>query len=127
MIIADIAAGILFGILAGMGIGGGGLLVIYLTLIRDYAQIDAQTTNLLFFVFAAFAAMAVHIRKRKIDFVLVSSLAISGIVGSLLGSHVTMIIPQNITRKLFGAMLIASGIITAARILLSKKQQKIIK
>ena len=124
MIIADIAAGILFGILAGMGIGGGGLLVIYLTLIREYSQIDAQAANLLFFVFAAFAAMAVHIRKRKIDFVLVSSLAIAGIVGSLFGSHIAVIIPQFVTRKLFGAMLIVSGVITAARILLSKKQMK---
>lgn len=121
MLIADIAAGVLFGMLAGMGIGGGGLLVIYLTLIRSYAQTDAQAINLMFFVFAAAAALSVHLRKRKIDFVLVSVLVVTGVVGSLAGAKLAFVLPRVITRKLFGTMLIVSGIITTSRTVKSKK------
>lgn len=124
MTVFDILAGLLFGILAGMGIGGGGLIVIYLTLFRDYSQIDAQGANLLFFTVAAAAAMFIHFKKRKISFLPVIILTLSGLAGAFAGSHVTAVIPQGITRKLFGIMLIASGMITAFRA--SDKKTKIL-
>ena len=52
-IVIDILAGILIGTLTGMGIGGGGLLVIYLTAVRGMQQLSAKACNLLFFIFAA--------------------------------------------------------------------------
>ena len=42
-------AGILSGIIGAMGIGGGGILIIYLTLFADMEQMAAQGINLLFF------------------------------------------------------------------------------
>ena len=39
--------------LAAMGVGGGGLLVIYLTLVRATEQISAQGINLFFFLFSS--------------------------------------------------------------------------
>lgn len=115
MLFVDIIAGILFGILTGMGIGGGGLLVIYLTLIRDFSQIDAQGANLLFFTVAAAAAMTIHFKKRNIRIKTVLLMAAFGIIGSFAGANVTAVIPQEITRKLYGAMLIASGMLTAVK------------
>lgn len=112
MTFIDIAAGILFGALAGMGIGGGGLIVIYLTLFRDYAQKDAQLANLIFFTVAAAASLFIHFKKRKIKFFPVIFLTVGGLFGSLLGSHVTTLIPQEITGKLFGVMLVITGFIT---------------
>lgn len=112
MSILDIAAGILFGALAGMGIGGGGLIVIYLALFRDYPQTDAQLANLIFFTVAAAASLFIHFRKRKIKFFPVIFLTVGGLFGSFLGSHVTTLIPQEITRKLFGTMLVTTGLIT---------------
>ncbi|MBE6562892.1 MAG: sulfite exporter TauE/SafE family protein [Ruminococcaceae bacterium] len=112
MSILDIAAGLLFGALAGMGIGGGGLIVIYLTLFRDYSQRDAQGANLIFFIVAAAASLLIHFRKRKIKFFPVIFLTLGGLFGSFAGAHVTTLIPQEITRKLFGIMLVATGLIT---------------
>ena len=57
-IVIDILAGILIGTLTGMGIGGGGLLVIYLTAVRGMPQLSAQGCNLLFFIFAASASLS---------------------------------------------------------------------
>ncbi len=112
MSILDLAAGLFFGALAGMGIGGGGLIVIYLTLFRDYSQTDAQCTNLVFFTVAAAASLFIHFRKRKIKFFPVIFLTLGGLFGSFAGAHVTTLIPQDITRKLFGIMLVTTGLIT---------------
>ena len=110
----DIIASVLLGALAGMGIGGGGLLVIYLTLVKDYDQINAQAMNLLFFIFAS--TSSVHASKRKLDARLISIFSVSGIVGSLVGTGIAGIIPSELTRTLFGSMLIISGVITLIRI-----------
>lgn len=115
MLTVDIAAGILFGILTGMGIGGGGLLVIYLTLVRNYSQIDAQGANLLFFTFAAAASMIIHFKKRNVRIKTVLLVSVFGIFGAFVGGKVTAVIPQEITGKLYGVMLVISGIITAVK------------
>ena len=125
----DIIASVLLGALAGMGIGGGGLLVIYLTLVKDFDQINAQAMNLLFFIFASASSLAVHANKRKLDARLISIFAVYGIVGSLFGTGIAGIIPSELTRKLFGSMLIISGVITLIRIsgsnIKSRRKQKV--
>ena len=57
MIWIDIAFTFVFAALAGMGIGSGGLLVLYLTLIRGTPQLSAQGFNLLFFLFSSGASV----------------------------------------------------------------------
>ena len=48
--ILDIIAGIISGILGAMGFGGGGILILYLTLYKDMPQVVSQGINLLFFI-----------------------------------------------------------------------------
>lgn len=109
MIIIDIIASFAIAVLSGMGIGSGGLLVIYLSLVSATPQLTAQGINLLFFLFSTGAAMTVHLRKRKIYYGAVLIMSVLGIVGALIGSFTAGIIPTGIVRKLFGAMLIISG------------------
>ncbi len=45
----DILAVILSAAVSAMGLGGGGVLILYLTLVRDVPQLEAQGINLLFF------------------------------------------------------------------------------
>ena len=40
----------LIAVLSGLGVGSGGLLVIYLTLVEKVPQLTAQGTNLIFFI-----------------------------------------------------------------------------
>lgn len=119
MIIIDIIASFAIAVLSGMGIGSGGLLVIYLTLVSATPQLTAQGINLLFFLFSTGAAMTVHLQKRKIYYGAVLIMTVLGIVGSLIGSITAGILPVTLVRKLFGAMLIISGIIA-----LFKKEKK---
>ena len=52
-ILLDILAGTAVAVLSGMGVGSGGLLVVYLTLAAGMQQAPAQALNLFFFLFAA--------------------------------------------------------------------------
>jgi len=109
MFILDMIASFAIAILSGMGIGSGGLLVIYLTLVSSTPQLTAQGINLLFFLFSTGAAMTVHLRRRKIYFNAVLLMAAVGIFGALLGSFTAGVLPTSLIKKLFGAMLIISG------------------
>ena len=44
-------AAFLTALLAGMGVGSGGLFVVFLTVFLDYPQLAAQGLNLYFFIF----------------------------------------------------------------------------
>lgn len=104
----DILAGFLVAILSGLGIGGGGLLVIYLTL-SGTGQLEAQGINLVYFLFSSGAAMLVHMTRRKLNLPLIVVLALSGVVGAVCGSLLARSVDPMILRKTFGVLLFVSG------------------
>ena len=106
----EFAATFLIAVLSGMGVGSGGLFVIWLTFATDLPQLTSQGLNLLFFLFASGASMLVHLTKRKILWGTVAFLVVSGILGSFLGSFVAGILPTSVIRMIFGAVLFLSGI-----------------
>lgn len=103
-------AAFLAAILSGLGIGSAGLFVLYLTLIAGYAQPEAQALNLLFFLLSAGASLLMHIRERRIPWRVVWFLIACAIPGALLGSYLVRILDATIIRKLFGGMLVVTGV-----------------
>ncbi len=103
--------------LAAMGVGGGGLFVIYLTLIKNTEQLTAQGINLFFFIVGAFPGLIVHIFKRKLNFFVIALISVFGVLGVFLGTFLLNDMPTDIVRKAFGTMLFISGAIS----LLKKK------
>lgn len=106
-----------FGIalLSGLGVGSGGLLVIYLTLFSAVPQLQAQGINLVFFLFSAGSSMLVHLWQRKLSFPLCILLITAGIPGALVGSGLASVLPGEALRKLFGAFLVTAGMMTLAK------------
>lgn len=107
-----------------MGVGGGGLLVIYLTLFENVEQVIAQGTNLSFFIATALASTVYNVKKKKIVWKITLVLSISGAVFSLLGSFLVEAIDRDILRKLFGGMLALGGISSLISSFVKKKQNK---
>ena len=101
--------------LAGLGIGGGGLLVIYLAFFTDTPQITSQGINLLFFIFSSGATMLIHLKRRRLPFLLILILAVTGGVGAALGSITALGTDPSLLRRLFGGLLTASGIIALCK------------
>ncbi len=124
MLIFDIIAGLSIGILSGMGIGGGGLLVVYLTVLRNMDQISAQGINLYYFIFASAAALLVHMRKRKINFPLVLYFSLFGMPAAFLGCAAAKASAPETVRSAFGGMLIVAGLISLFRQLSALKNAK---
>ena len=115
MVILDFVAAVLLGALSGMGIGGGGLLVIYLTLVRSVDQISAQGLNLFFFIFASAAALFVHLTKRHIPFGILFFCSAFGMVAAYFGAAAANAVDPALVRKLFGGMLMIAGGIALLR------------
>ena len=109
-VILAAAVSLLIAILSGLGVGSGGLFVIWLTAVYGVSATQARGMNLLFFVFSASAALFFHYKRRKIDLRLAVRLAIFAVGGTLLGTFVAKYMDAALLRKLFGGFLVASGI-----------------
>lgn len=96
-------------VLSGLGVGSGGLFVIWLTAVYGVSATQARGMNLLFFVFSASAALFFHYKRRRIDMRLVALLSFCAILGTFLGTYASRFLDAAILRKFFGAFLIASG------------------
>ncbi|MBQ8747351.1 MAG: sulfite exporter TauE/SafE family protein [Clostridia bacterium] len=105
----------LIAVLSGMGMGSGGLLVVFLTLLADVPQIRAQGINLLFFLFSSGASMLLHVQKRRLSFTVIAIVAAAGLIGTVPGSYAALLLPEKAVRTLFGLMLAVSGTISLFR------------
>ena len=110
--LSSAAVSLFIAILSGLGVGSGGLFVIWLTMVEGVGSIEARGMNLLFFVFSATAALIFHLLRKRIHTRMVFFLSIFGIIGTLTGSLVGNAINPIVLRKIFGAMLILSGLYT---------------
>ena len=82
MNITALLAGLLSGIIGGMGLGGGAVLIIYLTVFKDIEQLRAQGINLLFFIPIASVAVTIYTIKKQIKWRVTVPIAVGGILGA---------------------------------------------
>ena len=99
----------LIAILSGMGVGGGGLLVIYLSLLKEVAQIEAQGINLCFFIISAIASTLFNVKQGKINLTTTLIVSAFGIAFSIFGTLLAGEINAELLKKIFAGMLILGG------------------
>ena len=104
------AAGILSGALGAMGMGGGGILILCLTMFAGIEQNTAQGVNLLLFIPTALLALIPYIRQKLICRQAILPAVLSGIVGSLLGVWLSGTMNPELLQKLFGGLLLLIGL-----------------
>ena len=110
-------------ILSGLGVGSGGLLVIWLTMVEGMDAISARGLNLLFFIFSGSAALIFHVLRKRLRYRLVIFMALFACVGTAIGSYVGAYISAEHLRKFFGFMLIISGTYTILTRLFAKRKK----
>lgn len=108
-IFMNIIAGFLTGIAASMGLGGGFILIIYLTVFAGVGQIAAGGINLLFFLPIALISIIIHAKNKLIDWRVILVIAASGAVGVLLGSTLVRVLDEGLLQKLFAVLLVFVG------------------
>ncbi len=109
MIIRFIAA-LLSGVAGALGIGGGGILIIYLAAICNMNQLQAQGINLLFFLPCGIIALIMHTFAHRIKWKSVIWLVSGGIPGVLLGVWCAGFIGTQWLGKIFAVLLLFLGI-----------------
>ncbi len=97
-------------LLSGLGVGSGGLLVVFLTEYRDVGQLFAQGVNLIFFIFSSGASTAVNLRARNICYGAVTMMSVGGAIGAIVGALVASVLDPDLLRIGFGLMLLIGGI-----------------
>ena len=122
--VINIIVGFLVSMLMGMGVGGGGLFVIFLTLCLNYGQINAQGTNLLFFIIAILASFLIHVKKRKLNWKQIFLMAIIGAIGSVIFSNLVNYVNPEIPRKMLGGLLIIGGFYSLYKSFWGSKSKK---
>jgi uncharacterized membrane protein YfcA len=105
-----ILAAFFSGLAGSLGLGGGGVLVLYLVLALGMPQLKAQGINLLFFIPCAVLSSIVYSFKKLIDWKSVLIFAAGGLPGVLLGSLAVSHMNSNIPGKIFGGFLLLMGI-----------------
>jgi uncharacterized membrane protein YfcA len=103
------AAGFFAGLLGALGLGGGGVLVIFLTVFMHVPQLKAQGINLLFFIPTGVFALIFHLRRGLADMRAALPAAGLGLIGAALGSLAARFIGAEAVRIIFGLMLAALG------------------
>ena len=102
--------GVLSGICASLGIGGGFVLLLYFTAFAAMPQREAQLLNLVFFLPIAVVSLVLHIRHRLIVFRAVWPCILGGISGVLLGVWLASSIGDGWLSKLFGGFILLIGL-----------------
>ncbi len=110
MNIGALLAGLFSGVIASMGMGGGAVLLIYLTVFLNAEQLYAQGINLLFFIPIGILSIIIYTFKKQIKFKKVLPLALFGALGSVIGYAVTAFIEVTLLSKIFAGFLIIVGL-----------------
>lgn len=106
----SLIAGLVFGFLAGLGIGGGSLLILWLTLLLGFDEGIARAINLMFFITAAGSVCLFRIKKSSLPVKKLLPAIIAGCLLSALTSLFRNQINTDILEKLFGGLLLIIGL-----------------
>lgn len=106
-----LAAGVGFatGILSGFGVGGGTLLLVYMTAVAGVDQHLAQGINLLYFLPAGLCALPAHIKNGYIEKCVLLPAVGAGLACAGLTAWVATGMDTALLRRCFGGFLILIG------------------
>ena len=105
-----LAVGIALGFLSGIGIGGGSLLILWLTMVLDTEQQMARSINLLFFIPSAVIACLFRWKQGCLNVRKILPAAAAGCISAGVFSLLGVRMHTGILKKLFGILLIVTGI-----------------
>lgn len=103
-------AGTVTGILSGFGVGGGTLLLVYMTAFAGLDQRLAQGINLLYFLPAGLLALPAHVKNGYVEKPALLPAIGTGLICAALSAWAATAIEVGLLRKCFGGFLIAVGL-----------------
>ena len=94
---------------AGMGLGGGALLIPLLVNFFDFPQGSAQYVGLIAYIPASICAVIYGLKNKDLQYAKILPLIPLGLLGAFLGAFFAMKIQGEQLRKLYGIFMIFFG------------------
>lgn len=104
-----LAVGTLLGFLTGLGIGGGSLLILWLTVVLDTDPQAARGINLLFFLPAALIACIFRAKQGALSIRKLLPAILAGAAAAAVFSWLSAVTDAELLRPCFGTVLLAAG------------------
>lgn len=105
-----IAIGSILGFLAGLGVGGGSLLILWLGFVIHIPQDTARSINLMFFLPAALISCFLRWKQGKLCFKKLLPAILAGSAAAIVFTFLGKRIPTDYLRAPFGILLLYTGI-----------------
>lgn len=105
-----ILVGTLLGFLSGLGVGGGSLLMLWLTVVLHMEHPIARSINLMFFIPSAIIASFFRWKQGKLSFQKVLPAIVAGCASAAVFSFLSKTIDTGLLKKLFGFLLLLTGL-----------------
>ncbi len=102
----NVLIGMISGIVSGMGMGGGTILILCLSLFLGKDQHIAQGANLIFFIPTSIVAIIMNVKQRLIKWKTGLIVGGCGIIGAIIGAKISVNLDTNRLKLYFGIFLL---------------------
>ena len=106
----SLLAGAVTGVLSGFGIGGGSLLMVWMTAVLAMEQKAAQGINLLYFLPTALGSLYYHKKNGYLKKEAIRSAILPGVALAVAGAVAAAFVDTQLLRKAFGLYLLWAGV-----------------
>ncbi len=108
--VVGIAVGAALGFLSGLGVGGGSLLMLWLTLVSGLEQSQARLINLMFFIPCALISTLFRWKEGKANWPLTLTAIAAGLLGAWLGAFLQGRFDEALLKKALGVLFLFCGL-----------------
>lgn len=105
-----IIVGTILGFLSGLGVGGGTILILWLTQIIGMDPAISRTINLMFFITAAGSVSIIRLKNKKIPWRSILPAMIAGCITAWFSAYIGRNLDTTALKKLFGVLLLVTGL-----------------
>ena len=103
-------AALLTGVFASLGVGGGMILIIYLTVFGGFDQLAAQVINLIYFIPIAIMSVMIQIKNNLIEWKKIIPSIIIGVIFAAAGTYAAEHIGSPALKKIFAVFILLIGV-----------------
>ena len=116
--------GLIAGIITGLGMGGGTILILLLSVFLGQDQHVAQATNLIFFIPTSIAAIYTNLKYKNVNLKLALTVSSFGVLGAIIGATISSAINSAILKKNFAVFILIIAIYEIYRLFMEYKKKK---
>lgn len=101
----EVLAGGISGIVSALGMGGGTVLIVILSIFLGMEQHKAQATNIVFFIPTSITAIIMNIKNKTIKWDLAKIVCPFGIIGAIIGAIISINLDTHTLKRAYGIFL----------------------